>query len=61
MSCAISIFVLASSVGSRLNFWNTNPIFDFRKRVRWASDMLVKSSRSMITRPESARVSPPNT
>jgi len=57
---ATSIFERASSVGSKLNFWNTKPIFDFLMRVRAASESVAKSTPSMTTLPESARVKPPS-
>src|SRR5208337_4317191 len=60
MSDAISMFERALSVGKRLNFWKTKPILLFRKRVRSPSDSVAKSTPSMVTLPESARVSPPS-
>ena len=60
MSTAISIFERALSVGRRLNFWKTNPILLLRKRVRSLSESVAKSTPSMVTLPESARVSPPS-
>src|SRR5208282_765195 len=53
MSAAISMFERALSVGRRLNFWNTNPIFFLRNRVRSPSERVEKSTSSMITLPES--------
>ena len=59
MSRAMSMLPCAESVGSRLNFWKTKPIFCLRMRVRAASESEVKSTPSIETRPLSACVRPP--
>jgi chromatin segregation and condensation protein Rec8/ScpA/Scc1 (kleisin family) len=55
----VSMFERALKVGSKLNFWKTNPMLLLRNLVRWPSERVAKSTPSMVTLPESARVRPP--
>src|SRR5258708_10670129 len=61
MCCAMAMLPRASSVGSRLNLWNTKPILCRRSLVRSASFIVTRSLPSTRTCPRDACASPPIT